>query len=125
MRAYTVAATAVTLKTSPKWVDNILSHHTVPGVSRARQGVMRRLTPRAVTTLEIALRIARSLALPMHRALSIAGNLIETGGSDASIQLSPTIRIVVNVDAIISETMARLDEAVEVTPVPKRGRPRR
>ena len=125
MRAYTVAAVAVTLKMSAKWVDNVLSHHSVPGVSHTRQGVSRKLTPKAVTTLEIALQLLRSISLPVARALEIAHALVQSGETPARVSLSSSVDIVVDVSAITAETSRRLADAVEIAPQPRRGRPPR
>lgn len=125
MRAYTVAAVAVTLKVPTKWIDNVLSHHNVPGVSQTRQGVSRRLTPQAVITLEIALQLLRWISLPMARALEIAHALAQSEDTPARLSLSSSVAIVVDVSAITAETSRRLAEAVEIAPRPKRGRPPR
>ena len=125
MRAYTVAAVAVTLKVPAKWIDNVLSHHSVPGVLQARQGVSRRLSPQAVTTLEIALQLVRSAALPLGRALAIAQQVVQAGTSEATVQLSRSVALVVDAGAIRAETSLRLAEAVEIAPRPRRGRPPR
>ena len=124
MRAYTVAAVAVTLGVSRKWVDNALSHHTVRGVSQARQGITRKLTPESVTTLGIALRLVQTFSIPLDRALQLAEELIQVGGSSAEATLITGIALRVNVSAITAETMGRLAEAVEITPTPRRGRPK-
>jgi len=123
VRCYTVTTVAVTLKVPPKWVDNVLSHYRVPGVSQARQGVARRVTPQGVLILEIALRLSRSLDTPIHRALQVAADISRIGGSEARVTLTPVATLIMNVAAIEAETMARLAEAVEFAPVPRRGRP--
>jgi hypothetical protein len=125
LRAYTVAAVAVTLKVPVKWIDNVLSHHTVSGVSQTRQGVSRKLTPQAVTTLEIALQLLRSIALPLGRALEIAHALVQSGETPARLSLSSSVALVVDVSAITADTSRRLADAVEIAPRPKRGRPPR
>ena len=125
MRAYTVAAVAVALKMPVKWVDNVLSHNKVRGVAQARQGVARRLTPQAVTILEIALQLVRATSLPVSRALEVAHKVAELGGSAAPVYLSRTVTIVVDVAAITVETSGRLAQAVEIAPRPRRGRPPR
>ena len=109
---------------SPKWVDNALSRHPVPGTSKKSQGVTRRLPPNAVTTLEIALRLGRLLSVPLARGLDLAQLALENGDGTATLELSTAISIVMDVAAITSETAARLAEAVEIAPVPRRGRPR-
>ena len=125
MRAYTVAAVAVALKMPVKWVDNVLSHNRVRGVSQARQGVARRLTPQAVTILEIALQLVRAASIPASRALAIAHEVADLGGSVAPVYLSRSVTIVVDVTAITRETTERLAQAVEIAPRPQRGRPPR
>lgn len=128
MRAYTVAAVAVSLKVPAKWIDNALSHHAVPGVTQARQGIARRLSPQAVTILEIALQLVRSAGLPLGRALEIGHKIMQTGTSETAevrLQISKSIAIIVDSSALRADTSARLAEAVEIAPRPRRGRPPR
>lgn len=121
MRAYTVATAAVALGVRAKWVDNVLSHRSIPGVSQSRQGVTRRLTTEAVSVLEIALRLTRGFGIPLNRSLDLA-----VGASRGSPVLheAPGCEIRIDADAIRSELAHRLAEAVEFVPVPRRGRPR-
>src|SRR5687768_5622247 len=79
MRAYTVATAAVALGVRTKWVDNVLSHRSVPGVSQSRQGVTRRLTVEAVSVLEIALRLTRGFGIPLNRSLDLAVSAANRG----------------------------------------------
>jgi hypothetical protein len=125
MRAYTVAAVAVTLKVPAKWIDNVLSHHTVPGVSQNRQGVTRRLSPKAVTILEITLQLIRSASVPLARALEIAQHVTQMETPEARMPLSGSVAIVVDMAAIRADTATRLADAVEIAPRPRRGRPPR
>ena len=121
MRAYTVATTAVTLNVPAKWVDNVLSHHRVPGVSRSRQGVSRKLTYRAILALELALRIARTLTSTLPRSLELAASML--ANRESPLSLGNGLRLTFDLEEIESELTARLDHAVEVTPLPRRGRP--
>ena len=122
MRAYTVATAAVALGVGAKWVDNVLSHHALPGVTQSRQGVARRLTVEAVGVLEIALRLTRAFGIPVRRALALAEGFVID-----SPQISKEfdgLEIRVDLRAIHSELAVRLSEAVEFAPTPRRGRPR-
>ena len=122
MRAYTVATVAVTLGVTPKWLDNALTRFPIRGVIQSRQGVSRRLAPQAVVTLHLASQLIRTLGLSLAQAVLIA----ERAGEEpetASIELFESTRLVVDVSAAASDVSARLAHAVEVTPVPKRGRP--
>ena len=121
MRAYTVATTAVTLRMPEKWLDNILSQNQVEGVVRKRQGVARRLTPKAVLTLEIAIRLARALGATMPVALTLARQLMEQG----AITAGEGLHLSIDIRQVEEDLTDRLAHAVEIAPSPQRGRPRR
>ena len=123
MRAYTVAAAAVTLQVSTKWLDNVLSHHHVQGVSRKRQGVTRRLTPRAILTLELALRLSRTCGSPLSRALELSKNIIGQENNPDQLPLGEGLFLLADLRNIESELMTGLAHAVEIAPNPRRGRP--
>jgi hypothetical protein len=120
VRGYTVATAAVTLGVRPKWVDNTLSHHRVPGVYQSRQGIARRLTAESVVVLEIALRLMRSLSIPLHAALEISSVIANDAASTYSAG-GCSVRI--DMTAVRTATERRLAEAVEFAPAPRRGRP--
>jgi hypothetical protein len=122
VRAYTVTTAAVTLGIPAKWLDNVLSHHQVPGVDRSRQGVSRRITPQAILKLDIAIRLTRSLSVPIGRALELAEDLFhDTRGT----RTEQGIDLTVDIQSMQEELTARLAHAVEIAPVPRRGRPSR
>lgn len=123
MRAYTVAATAVTLDVPAKWVDNALSHHHVPGVARRRQGVARRLSYQAVLTLEVALRLVRTLGVPLPRSIELATVLISDPKSRQSLGAGSGLSLAIDIEAIEAHVARLLAHAVEVAPSPRRGRP--
>ena len=125
MRAYTVAATAVALGVTTKWVDNVLSHHQVPGVLQARQGIARRVTPAALLVLDVALRLVRALALPMPQALKTAHRLISARGTGIELPGVTSVQIKADVETLTDDLNVRLERAVEMSPTPRRGRPRR
>ena len=124
MRAYTVAATAVTLGVTRKWVDNVLSHHRVNGVHQARQGILRRVTPSGLLNLEIALGLGRVLGIPIARALDISNDLMVARGGEIQLSGPSSITLRVDVDTMERALNARLEHALEMTPIPRRGRPR-
>ena len=125
MRAYTVATAAVTLRMPEKWLDNILSQNQIDGVIRKRQGVARRLTPKAVLTLEIAVQLARTLGATMPAALRLARELIEQGTDPARIEAGDGLSLILELRRTEASVMERLAHAVEIAPSPQRGRPRR
>lgn len=118
MRAYTVATAAVTLKMPAKWVDNVLSQHRIEGVVRRRQGVARRLTARAIMTLDVALRLSRTLGASMSTSIQLAARLLE-----GELTAGEGIAISIDRSSLEAELMDRLAHAVEIAPSPRRGRP--
>ena len=123
MRAYTVAAAAVSLGITPKTLDNILTRYDIEGISRARQGVSRRLTTHALMTLNVALRLSRSAFIPLNTAITMAKTVL--GQSQSTLEVGKGISIEFDLALIRKDLDARLAEAVEVAPAPRRGRPPR
>ena len=122
MRGYTVATVAVALGVGPKWVDNALSHYRIPGVHQSRQGIARRLTAESVLVLEVALRLMRSLSIPLHAALEISSAVLNDAASTYEAE-GCSLRI--DIAEVRGVTERRLAEAVEFAPAPRRGRPAR
>jgi len=122
VRAYTVTATAVTLGVTRKWIDNVLSHHRVEGVLREKQGIQRQVTPIGLLTLEIALGLGRSMNVPIGRALEMSNRLIAARGGEVAFGSSLELRA--DIESISRQLNYRLERALEMTPIPKRGRPR-
>jgi hypothetical protein len=118
-RAYTIAAAALALDAPTKWLDNILSHYTVPGVEQKRQGITRRLSVDGLLVLGIALLLMREVGLSALRAIDTAKHLAKNNGSYRFQRLSLSI----DLNAFRAELLGRLESAVEIAPIPKRGRP--
>jgi hypothetical protein len=121
MRGYTVVASAVALGVDYKWLDNLLSHHTVPGVRQARQGVTRTVSHAALRVIALALELMASFQVPVPEALAWAARL--TAGENP-VRVG---RLTLGIDAeeLDRWLTERLAYAVEVAPVPRRGRPPR
>lgn len=119
-RAYTVATAALALDTSAKWIDNALSHYRIQGVTQERQGVARRLSLDALLSLSIALLLTGELGTTLAVAIRIA----EQSVANAGAFISPGgVQLQLNLDTLRARLDSRLEEAVEVAPVPHRGRP--
>ena len=119
-RAYTIATAALTLEMPAKWLDNTLSHIQIPGVRQKKQGVARRITIDGLLILSIVALLIDQLGFSLSRAVRIAETLAGSNG----LYTSPGgVGIRLNLDGLRSKLLERLEHAVEVTPVPKRGRP--
>ena len=119
-RAYTVGTVALALAIPTKWVDNILSHHTLEGVVQQRQGVSRKVTLEGVLQLALTINLIQDLQVPTPTALRLAALLTEAGGEHRT---KAGLGIDVDLPRIQAHLERRLAEAVEITPIPKRGRP--
>jgi hypothetical protein len=119
-RAYTIATAALTLGMPMKWLDNTLSHIKVRGVIQARQGVARRISIDGMLILVVASLLINELGIPLRTAIEIARRLADNQGEYSSPD-GVTIRL--NLEKLRSAMLERLENAVEIAPVPRRGRP--
>ena len=120
--AYTIATAALTLRVEAKWLDNTLSHIRVPGVKQERQGVARRITIDGMVILGIAALLIHELSMPLATAIGIAEGLARNGGEHTTRE---GVWIRLNMERLKSTLLERLETAVEIAPLPKRGRPPR
>lgn len=119
-RAYTVGTAALALDVSTKWLDNVLSHHQVPGVVQERQGVSRKVGFEGVLRLALGLSLIEDLEVPTAIALRLADRLAEADGRHTT---KIGIDICLNLPELRSRLDVRLAHAVEIAAVPRRGRP--
>jgi hypothetical protein len=119
-RAYTIATAALTLEVSAKWLDNTLSHIKIPGVRQERQGVARRITIDGLLVLSIVALLINEFGLSLSRAARMAEALTSNNG----LYSSPGgFGIQLDIEGLRFKLLERLEHAVEVAPIPKRGRP--
>ena len=120
-RGYSVRTAALTLGVSPKWVDNILSHHDIPGVVSARQGVERAISDLGMRVLELVRIASSELGIPVPRSVEIA---VAVATSDSARFVSSSgVELRFSIDAIDRRLRERLMDAIEATPQVRRGRP--
>jgi hypothetical protein len=120
-RSYTVATAALTLGTTVKWLDNVLSHNPVSGIHPKRQGISRRLTIEAILVLEVALLLIQDLGLPISHAVGVAEAIVGTGGG--RYRSPHGLNVEVGLTQLRENLLQRLEAAVETAPIPRRGRP--
>ena len=119
-RAYTIATAALTLEMPAKWLDNTLSHIKIRGVRQEKQGVARHITIDGLLILSIAALLTVELGISLSRAARMAETLANNNG----LYTSPGgVGIQLDLEALRSQLLERLEHAVEVTPIRKRGRP--
>jgi hypothetical protein len=119
-RAYTIATAALTLEMPVKWLDNTLSHIKILGVRQEKQGIARRITIDGLLVLSITVLLINELGFSLSRAAKMAETLANNNG----VYTSPGgVGIHLNLEALKFKLLERLEHAVEVAPIPKRGRP--
>src|SRR2546423_2021589 len=119
-RSYTLATAALALGVTSKWLDNTLSHVRVQGIVQTRQGIARRLSIESLILISIALDLIADLEIPLASALGLATRLASSGGK---LTLESGARIEIDLPSITESLLQRLEHAVEVVPLPRRGRP--
>lgn len=119
-RAYTVATAALAIRMPIKWVDNVLSHNKVMGVRQNRQGVARHLTIERLLVLALSALLTEELGLPTAKAVAVAEGIVSSGGRYTG---AGGVSIELDLTAFRSSLLEQLEHAVEVAPIPRRGRP--
>lgn len=122
MRLYDVAVAALAIDAPQKWVDNLLSQHDVPNVVTARRGVARRIPHSALLHLALARDAHVEIGLSVRDALHLAAQLL--AGDDDAVHVSGHLRVSIDRAGLERALGARLREALESAPTPRRGRPR-
>ena len=123
---HNVRSVALAIGASAKWVDNALSHHRIPGVSRRARGVQRELDETAVLVLALTRFLAVDLGVPIALGSKIAGEIAGAVDEDVVLHrraLPSGLILEVPVAAIARQTRERLVDAVEAVAHIKRGRP--
>jgi hypothetical protein len=119
-RGYTVATAALAIDTPVKWLDNVLSHHAVSGVAQQRQGISRKLSIEGLLIVALAAVLVRELGAPMPKAIEIAQELAKNEGR---YQWPSGFRLSLDLPTFRALLLERLQNAVEIAPLPRRGRP--
>ena len=119
-RAYTVATAALALDVPIKWVDNILSHNKLVGIRQQRQGIARHLGIEGLVVLALTAILIDQLGLPTTRAIFVATEIIKGSGR---YMVGQRLSIEIDLTSFQADLLEKLERAVEIAPVPRRGRP--
>ena len=123
MRSYTVAISSLAIGAPDRWTDNVLSHFSIPGVISVRRGVARKLTHAGVLRLAIIRELHSRLGIGAGEAIRITAELLHS--EPVGVLESGHIRLVMNLGDVERSVNARLAEALESSPIRRRGRPPR
>ena|SRR6266850_3956914 len=70
-RSYDARIVALTIGQSHKWVDNLLSHHHLPSISKGRQGLQRTISDDGLLAIEVARVLTVELGVSLARAAEL------------------------------------------------------
>jgi len=104
-----------------KWIDNLLSHFSIPGVGGGRQGAARRITAEGICHIALVRTLASEVGLSLSAATALAGRLLQVQGGDLPITRWVGFRFERRV--FEDEIERRIAEGVECVAPARRGRP--
>ena len=117
---------AIILDVPVKWVDNVLSHHDLPGVVREERGIARRIDDVGLLALALCRLLSTELGIPLARAAVLAGEVVAGRVSSAGrINVAPGLTLQLALDDIERRLKSRAAEAAEAVAHVRRGRPAR
>lgn len=124
MLAYDTRIIALTLGVPRKWVDNMLSHFILPGVSRSKQGVERRVSDKGLLALAVSRVLMADLGMSARRAVRTTETLFNLRSGDAAqLRTAHGVLLEVNFTNLEKRLNSRIIDAVEAVPRIRRGRP--
>jgi hypothetical protein len=123
VRSYNVAVSALAIGAPHKWLDNLLSHFPLPDVGSERRGVARRIPHSALLHLALARELHIELGVGVRDALALAGELLSS--REGAVSRGGHLRVICDRRTLEQSVAARLRDALESAPAPRRGRPAR
>ncbi len=123
-RNYSVAVVALASGAPPKWVDNLLSQHPLPGIRSARRGVAREIDEAGALAVMVTRRLHVDLEITVARAVECARDIVASTESPARVQVGDGISISIDVAALEQQLRHSIVAAMEGFIQPRRGRPR-
>ena len=104
-----------------KWVDNLLSHHQIPGVESGRQGSSRRISVGGIEHIALIRLLTAQLQLSVAVAVALAARLL-TVDSDA-LPLGHGLELRLDLAEFRRRVHRSIDDGVESVTPARRGRP--
>ena len=125
-RSYDIRPSACAIGAEAKWLDNLLTRHPLPGVSRGRQGIQRRVSHEGLLSIELARILNQELGVSVAQAVRMATAVIQSEAEGrVAIPVTPAISLVVDLRALHEHLRSRIVHAMESVGPVRRGRPRK
>jgi hypothetical protein len=122
-RSYSIAAVAFAIAAEPKWVDNLIARHDVPGVDKRGRGLELRVSAPALLLIAATRRLVLDLGIPVAVALPLASRLV--ADPDGAARIGTALDVRLDRRSLERDVAARLVEAAEAIAPRRRGRPPR
>lgn len=123
-RSYSARITALITDTQPKWLDNLLSRHDLPGVSRSRQGIERRISEEGLLAVELCRILNLELGVSLAQACEIASRCLRDASASELRYTTPSgLTLTLSIVAARARLRDRTMNAVEMVADAPRGRP--
>jgi hypothetical protein len=104
-----------------KWTDNLLSQHSISDVAHRQRGAARGISWQGLVRIGIIRALHIELGCGVREAVALAQRLLESPGEEPLRAGALTISL--DRDAFERDLHARLRDALESAPTPRRGRP--
>ena len=104
-----------------KWVDNLLSKFSVPGVEGARQGLARRISADGIYHIALIRALNRDLGISVPQAVPLAARLLSA--EDGRVLLGDELQLQLDGIRFRAALDASIAEGVESLAPARRGRP--
>lgn len=122
-RSYSVRLVALTTGVDNRWLDNLLSRHSLPGTSRQRRGVERRINDEGLMAIELVRVLNLELGVSVAAAAAIAVRMLAPQ-SAGTFRTASGLTLTLPLAELETRLRARLLDALEFVARVPRGRPR-
>jgi hypothetical protein len=123
VRLYSIAVTSLAIGAPLKWTDNLLAHHALPEVRSRTRGVARGVSWAGVVRIALIRALHLELGCGVREAVALSESLLRAPGGQ--VTHGAWLSLAVDRSSLDRELQARLAEALESAPRPRRGRPPR
>lgn len=120
-RGYHVDIAQYVADADRKWIDNLLSHFSVPGVESAQRGIARQISTSAIYYIALVRQLTQHLGLGAGAAVTLAGQLLDRSSVNVPLPIGLELRF--DRDAFERDVDRRIADAVESVTPARRGRP--
>jgi len=105
-------------------LDNLLSHHAIPGVTGGKQGVSREIAAEGLLAIELVRALVHDFGLPVSRAAALVAQAAPSADSAELVMTSSSgLRVSLSLSQAEARIRARMIDAIEATAQVRRGRP--